>query len=369
MSMFNFIVWNADPEIFKLGFLSVRWYGLFFALAFLLGQQVLLKIYKKEGRSEKYVESLTIYTLIATILGARLGHCLFYQPEIYLKHPIEILKIWEGGLASHGAAVGILVALYLYARKYPEEKYLYVLDRVVITVALGGCLIRMGNMMNSEILGRQTLSDYGVVFVHSAQENLTENLDKAYVKKVNIGNAKRDTIIEGQKYAVLNLQIQGGKNVTAESLNGYLKAENKIPSILWKPEESDPPMDHVIPSLENPKIYYTEDKNGTITANTEVYGIPRHPAQLYESFSCLLLFFLLLYLYNKKKERTPHGRIVGLFLVILFTLRFLYEFLKEPQVAFEEEMQLYMGQWLSIPMIIFGLYVLMLSYRKKGEIS
>jgi phosphatidylglycerol---prolipoprotein diacylglyceryl transferase len=369
MPTFSFIVWNVDPEIFQAWFLSVRWYGLFFALTFLLGQQLLIRIYKKEGKSEKYIETLTIYMVIATILGARLGHCLFYQPDYYLSNPIEILKIWEGGLASHGAAIGIFIALYLYSRKYPEERYLYVLDRMALTVALGGCLIRMGNLMNSEILGRKTNSDYGVVFVRSAQDKLSDILDNEYVKKVKITNAGRDTVINEGKFAILNLQIQGAKNVSPQSLNQYLLAENKISYILSSPEETEPPMDHVFPPDGILKFNYTEGKGGIIMANAEVYGIPRHPAQLYEAISCLLLFLLLLFVYNKKKAQTPEGRIIGLFLVILFILRFSYEYLKEPQVIFEQTMTINMGQWLSIPMIIFGLFLLMKSFRKKGEIS
>jgi phosphatidylglycerol---prolipoprotein diacylglyceryl transferase len=367
MSTLNFIVWNADPEIFTLGFLSIRWYGLFFALSFLLGQQLLIRIYRKEGKSDKYVESLTIYMVIATILGARLGHCLFYQPDYYLSNPIEILKIWEGGLASHGAAIGIFIALYLYSRKYPEEKYLYVLDRMALTVALGGCLIRTGNLMNSEILGRQTDSDYGFVFAHSAQENLKAYLDPYFVKNIKISNAHRDTTSVRGKLAVLNLRIEAARDITEERLSPYL--QKKVSQILSDPEEGDPAMDHVMPPAGDLKIKYTQGKNGALIANMEVYGIARHPAQLYEAFSCLLLFFLLLYVYNRKKAQTPHGRIIGLFLVILFILRFSYEYLKEPQVAFEQDMSLYMGQWLSIPMIIMGLYMLMRSFRKRGEIN
>lgn len=263
MSLLNFIPWNVDPEIFNIGPISVRWYGLLFALAFVFGQRILSKIYVAEGRTEGDVDVITLYMIIGTVIGARLGHTLFYDPSYYLSNPIEILKIWKGGLASHGATIGILLSLWLFSRNY-KFNYMWVLDRIVIVVALGGALIRMGNLMNSEIIGKVT--------------------DVPWAFKFERNN---------------------------EIING------------------------VAASLD-----------------------PRHPTQLYEALCAFLLFVLLYGLWKKYKERLPLGLLFGLFVTLLFTFRFLVEFLKENQVDFEDTMSLNMGQILSLPLILIGLFVL-----------
>lgn len=168
MSILNYITWDVSPSIFSIGSFEVRWYGLLFALAFVFGQRILTKIYVAEGRTEGDVDVITLYMIIGTVVGARLGHTLFYQPEYYLSNPIEILKIWEGGLASHGATIGILLALWLFSRKQKFD-YMWVLDRIVIVVALGGTLIRLGNLMNSEIFGRPTDLPWGFIFVRQSE--------------------------------------------------------------------------------------------------------------------------------------------------------------------------------------------------------
>jgi phosphatidylglycerol:prolipoprotein diacylglycerol transferase len=267
MSILNYITWNVSDIIIQFdmpvfGTVALRWYGLLFASGFVLGQIILTRMYRAEKVDEKWVDVITLYMIVGTVIGARLGHCLFYEPEVYLKDPIRILKVWEGGLASHGATIGILLALYLYSRKFKFD-YLWVLDRIVIVVALGGALIRLGNLMNSEIVGKASDVPWAFIFMR----------------------------------------------------------------------------------------------------NHEFAQVPRHPAQLYESISCFILFAVLLLIWRMRKQFTPRGRIFGLFVVILFSLRFLYEFLKEPQVGFEESMALNMGQILSIPLILVGLYILIRSYQ------
>lgn len=257
MNLLNYILWNVDPEIFSIGPLSIRWYGLLFALGFVFGQRILTKIYVAEGRTEGDVDVITLYMIIGTVVGARLGHTLFYAPDYYLSNPIEILKIWEGGLASHGATIGILFSLWLFSRKQKFD-YMWVLDRIVIVVALGGALIRMGNLMNSEIIGRPTDVPWAFEFVRLG---------------------------------------------------------------------------------ENPLV-------------------PRHPTQLYESLSVFALFVLLLWLWSKYKSALPKGLLFGIFVTALFTFRFLVEFLKENQEAFEDQLTLNMGQILSIPLILVGLVIL-----------
>jgi phosphatidylglycerol---prolipoprotein diacylglyceryl transferase len=268
-TMLAFIDWNANPEIINLFGFSIRWYGLCFAMAFLAGYQVLSYVFKKEGRPQEQ----------ATVIGARMGHYFFYEYPLLLQDPgkffWEMIKPPYAGLASHGTAVGMFTGLYIYARKY-KQPYLYVTDRVVLTVALGGAFIRFGNLMNSEILGKPTDVAWAFRFMKDPE---------------------------------------------------YLMGRYEL--------------------------------------------LPRHPAQLYESLSCIVLFFVMMYIWNIRKENTRHGLLTGIFMIILFTLRFFYEFLKENQVNFESGMQLNMGQWLSIPSVLFGVIVLVYALKKKetNEIS
>lgn len=163
---FAIITWDVNPEIFRIGNFAVRWYGLLFASGFLFGYLLFQKMFKNEGIKEEVLDRLTVYTALGTIIGARLGHCLFYEPSYYLSNPIEIFKIWQGGLASHGAAIGILLALWLFVRK-TKKPYLWVLDRIVIVTALAGAMIRLGNLMNSEIYGVETTLPWGFVFLRN----------------------------------------------------------------------------------------------------------------------------------------------------------------------------------------------------------
>lgn len=258
----DFITWNVDPEIFDLGFIAPRWYGLLFASAFFFGYLIMTRFFKKEGVPIKVLDTLTTYMLVATIIGARLGHVFFYDWAYYSQHPIEILYVWQGGLASHGAAIGILIAIYILSI-VEKRPYLWLMDRIVIVTALGGFLIRTGNLMNSEIYGHVTDLPWGFIFV-------------------------RDGMVD-----------------------------------------------------------------------------PRHPTQIYEALSYLAIFFYLLWYYYKKEGKTPNGYLLGMFLILVFGMRFFIEFLKEVQVAFENDMTLNMGQLLSIPLVIGGVY-LVINSRKKA---
>lgn len=170
ISLLQAIVWDVSPELFTLGPLKIRWYGLLFATGFFVGQKLMMKFYAQEGKDPEQVDVLTLYMVFSTVVGARLGHCLFYQPDFYLSNPIEILKIWEGGLASHGATIGILSALYFYSRRFPDQSYLWVLDRLVVTIALAGSFIRFGNFVNSEIVGVPTDLPWGVIFARNGED-------------------------------------------------------------------------------------------------------------------------------------------------------------------------------------------------------
>lgn len=165
VTVLQYIIWDISPDIFSIPVINhpVRWYGLLFAGAFLISQQIMYRIYRMEGRPIKEVDTLTMYMVVATILGARLGHVLFYDPMYYFQNPLEIIKIWEGGLASHGGVIGILIALYLFARK-TQVSYAWALDRISIVAALTFSMIRIGNLMNSEMIGIPTDLPWGFIF-------------------------------------------------------------------------------------------------------------------------------------------------------------------------------------------------------------
>ena len=256
-SLLAVIHWDFDPVIFEVFGHPIRYYGVFFALAFYLGYLILSKIFRKENVSQDDLDKLTLYMVIGTVIGARLGHCLFYHPEDYLSNPIEILKIWEGGLASHGAAVGILLAVFLYSRKVKNQPFLWVIDRISIVVALAGLFIRSGNLMNSEIVGKPANVPWAFIF-------------------------------------------------------------ERIP---------EPPT-------------------------------PRHPVQLYEALAYLAVFGFLLWLYRKKDGKFEYGWLLGWFLVLVFTARFILEYFKAAQAEFREALIMNMGQLLSIPFIIAGIIIL-----------
>lgn len=252
------IQWNVDPSILKFGSFEVRWYGLLFAASFLIGFQIMTHIFKKENKPEKDLDALLMTMILSTVLGARIGHFAFYEPEIFTTKPWTIFIPPFAGLASHGALVGILIGLWLFFRKHSDYTFLWLTDRIVILVALAGCFIRLGNLMNHEIIGKPTNVPWAFTFLQ----------------------------------------------------------------------------------------------------NYEFSQVPRHPTQLYESLSCLFIFFVLCFLWNHWKEKTPQGLLVGLFLVWVFGLRFVYEFFKENQVNFENTMTYNMGQILSIPAVLLGIFLL-----------
>jgi prolipoprotein diacylglyceryl transferase len=159
----DYVIWNAEPTLVSFAGLDIRWYGALFAIAYLLGYQLMHWIYQREGRDTQSLERLSLYLIIGTIVGARLVHCLFYDPAYYLTHPLKILAIWEGGLASHGGGLGVMLGLYIYKRQIGES-YLWLLDRIAIPTALAGAFIRLGNLFNSEIYGEQTSLPWAIVF-------------------------------------------------------------------------------------------------------------------------------------------------------------------------------------------------------------
>ena len=264
-----FVHWHVDPVLFHIGSLGIRWYSLLFVSGFIIGWFIFKKFFAREGVPEKLLDPLLYTLLICTIVGARLGHCLFYQPDYYLgswKGFAEIFMPWKGGLASHGGAIALLLGMWWfsvhYGKKYDFD-FLWIMDRLCITVAFAGCLIRLGNLFNSEIYGDVTNLPWGFIF--------------------------------------------------------DLRGET----------------------------------------------MPKHPTQLYEAGSYLILGLILMWVYNKRLDKVHRGFFFGLFLVGCFGMRFLIEFIKEPQVGFEETMALDMGQILSIPFIIAGIVLLILAAVRK----
>lgn len=163
------IHWDVDPTIFRLGPLAPRWYGLLFALGFLIGFYLMRNVFLREDKPEQDLDFLLFYLLGGTVLGARLGHILFYAPGYYFSHPLEIPKIWEGGLASHGGMIGVLLAVWIYCQRRDDQPFVWLLDRLAAPVALTGSLIRLGNFFNSEILGEPTDLPWGVIFERAAR--------------------------------------------------------------------------------------------------------------------------------------------------------------------------------------------------------
>lgn len=272
------ITWNVDPVFFSVGSISIRYYSICFLIAFFISYLLFKRFYKDAGFKIELLDKLTFYYVIpATLIGARLGHCLFYEPERYLHNPLAIILPFEDGkfvgyqgLASHGAAIGILLALIIYSWRH-RISILWLLDRIGIAVAISGFFVRLGNLMNSEVFGRPTDLPWGFRFLRSAEYH------------------------------------------------------------------------YVVPNLDR--------------------GC--HPTQLYEGFSYLLIFFLLYYLYKKMQKQLKPGVLFGIFLILLFSARFLIEFVKLPQEAFENNMVLYMGQWLSLPFILLGFVMLYMSLKQK----
>lgn len=375
MTQLIYIPWDFDPELFSIGPLSLRWYGILFALGFLISQQVLYAIFKKEGKPVQDVDTLTLYMVIATIVGARLGHVFFYEPQRYLEDPMKIFRIMEGGLASHGAAVAIIIALWIYSRKKrPGQNFIQILDRIVIVVAITGACIRLGNFFNSEIIGTPTHSKAGVFFAHDVTQSFQYAEDNVFTEPftdtrkgmlTDIEYVTVDSALTKDGYAPLKilLHYEGiGENhnlITQHIQNSKLQLENWVEQGLVDKQINTDffRLSYAPVDPQNPDQY---------DAVIETHAIPRHPSQLYESASCVLLFFFLLWVWSKYKVHLPEGRLFGIFLIICFGLRFTYEFIKVDQVAFESSMTLNMGQLLSIPLFLTGIVILIRSYKMPG---
>ncbi|MFY0607875.1 MAG: prolipoprotein diacylglyceryl transferase [Cyclobacteriaceae bacterium] len=359
--MLSFLIWSPSPDIFVIPGLDhpVRWYGLLFAGGFIASQQVMFWIFGQEKRPVKDVEKLTVYMVAATVIGARLGHCLFYNPVHYLSNPIEIIKIWEGGLASHGGALGIIFAIYLFSRKYPQYPMLWMVDRLVIVVALTGAMIRTGNFFNSEMEGKLTNSDFGVVYARFTEDVL--RYDDRKVDDVEfLQGGEMQSSQPGLHPITAKVIYKRGVELTDVDKAFY---ETQLRNALLRYTEVK---EHIDFGEGKPLAFkfYLEDKRWV----AEIYGLgkARHAAQLYEAFYCILLMLLHFWLWHVKRFTLPAGFSFGLFMALLWSLRFFDEFFKMNQEAFEDDLPLNMGQFLSIPLVISGL-VMMYWFQTKSK--
>lgn len=358
-SLLNYVVWDPNPAVFA-GFERLRWYSLLFALGFIISQQFMVHFFRKEGHDETLVDKLTIYMVLATIIGARLGHVLFYEPEKYLSNPIDILKVWEGGLASHGAAIAILFALWLYAKRTPGQSYLWVVDRIVIVTAMTGALIRFGNLMNSEIGGKDTGSDFGFVYAWEAEDILAtlrvpiESID-AYKPEDRQSELQNNGIVPLN----IDLKIEKG-SYSVDDLESTLRRDIKYALTQFNSSR-----EYLAEPIEPPLNLTLTDKGDFYLATVKTFGRTKYPTQIYESLSYFAIFLVLFAIWNKYKERLPEGILLGLFLISVFGMRFIWEYFKAAQVDFEETMALNMGQILSIPLVIAGI-ILVIRALKNG---
>jgi prolipoprotein diacylglyceryl transferase len=349
--MLAFITWGLDPAIFEIFGREIRWYGVLFASSFILGQFILTKFFKEENTSTKRIDSFTIYGVLGTVIGARLGHCFFYEPAYYFSNPIEIFMIHKGGLASHGAGFGLILATYLFYKKNEVPSYPWMLDKVVIIVALAGFCIRTGNFCNSEIIGVPTNSPQGVVFHHNSLNALT-NSSASWITN-NPGFLTDDITISASE-GTTKIKDQVYQNMTI-SIPFNPRFSPVAPEAIGQAHVIDYLNNHI--ALSDQHLIFESETTPIIANNTmtiNALGVPRHPSQLYEALTSLILFVFLFL--NHSKFRGMHGFSFGVFMVYIFGLRFIHELLKENQVAMEDDWFLNMGQILSIPMILIGAF-------------
>ena len=279
-----------------------RWYGLMWALGFYLGYRILNRIYKSENVPDNWMDKTFLYVLIGGMVGARLGHCLFYQPDYYIfEHPEEIIKIWEGGLASHGGAIGIIIAAFLLSYRVAKKKkpVLWFIDRFVVPTALAACLIRMGNLFNHEIVGKP----------------IPENS------------------FFGFKFLRNDISDQ-----TAMSLTG----------------------------TDNSSDAFTKIANDPAFADVLSQVPVRYPAQLFEAIFYIFIFAFLLWLYWKTNAGRLTGFLTGVFFITIFGIRFFIEYIKEGQGGIDDgRFQLFnMGQILSIPLVLLGFFFVLRKWKE-----
>ena len=349
------ITWVADRGI-ELGPLFVRYYQVFFFLGFFLGYRWMKKVFVREGVDLTILDALLSTMVVATVVGARLGHVFFYDWGYYREHVAEIFMPWKGGLASHGAAIAIVLAMLWFGRKYlkPVGKTpLWMLDRVVITVALAGAFIRLGNFTNSEIYGQPQNSALETVFVRP----ITDYVERYFADDVAAVNYRPT----GSVLATDTLNLPEYELRFTPTERASLDQVQSIVELYLEPLVNRQNADNRHLYIPEDQIVREQDGYFVLTA----YGIPRAPSQLYEALAYALIWVLLLVLFQRGAGQRE-GQIFGAFLVLVFGFRFVVEFIKANQKDFEAGMDLNMGQWLSIPLVLAGIYLWIRSQRKSS---
>ena len=345
------ILWDFPNHIAIAGF-ELRFYSLMFIISFVLGQYGMQYVFKKENVNPKLMDSLVYWMVGATIIGARLGHVFFYDWGYYKNHLGEILMVWKGGLASHGAAISIVLAMIWWSKRIAKKHPIWTLDRIVIVVALAGGFIRMGNWFNSEIYGAPANSSVETVFVEAGRASIERGYGE-HVRSLTFDETGTVFTTDSLNYPVLEAQFRFiglNENQTGEYVNNYLAR------ILNATSKDDA---NILPYPDATAEVYT-DENGAF-ASINVLGVPRYPTQLFEAAAYWLIFVILAFLYLKTNTKNRRGFIFGAFLIGVFGFRFFVEYYKEIQVSFETSMSLNMGQWLSIPLVISGFYLMLTS--------
>ena len=354
---FSVITWDVSRVIVDLGIIELRYYSLLFALGFVIGYFIMKRIFKEEKVPIDHLDSLLTYVVIATIIGARLGHVFFYQWDYYSQHPEEILMVWEGGLASHGAAISIIIALIIYSRKVSKRSFFWIIDRVVITVALGGCFIRLGNLMNSEIYGSPTNSQYAFVYVSPVRDIFERFFGKEVLE---ISFTKTKDALQTDTLTMPIYEVQMKIDARADTSQVISLITNRLFPYLTMIDLDDK---NLIPSdISTPKVVITTHGN---IIKFNLLAIPRIPSQIIEATAYFIIFLILWILFFYTKFRNQQGFLFGAFLILVFGFRFVVEFFKANQVAFEDTLAFNMGQYLSIPLVLVGIASVIYSFVKK----
>lgn len=351
------LTWSVEKGL-DLGPVTLRWYSLLFAVGFIIGYRIMKKFMEQENIDQKFLDLMLTYSVIATVIGARLGHVFFYQWDYYSQNPGEILMVWKGGLASHGAAIALIIAMYFLGRRlsiYFVGKWkvwnasLWALDRLVITVALAGCFIRLGNWMNSEIYGRIENSSVETVFARNILDDATE-VYGAFFSEATLTPTGEIYETDSVNYPVYTLNVVPQPNISESDAQSMLKG------LLVNFNRQSLEKRNAISLADRAPVLNTDG-----SMSVEILGIPRLPTQLFESLGYLVIFLILFGLFRTKRYRFRNGFTFGMFLVLIFGFRFVIEFWKADQTEFESELTFNMGQYLSIPLVIIGLLFILFS--------
>lgn len=353
MDTLAFISWDVNPNIIESP-IMIRYYGLLMAISFLTGYYIVRKFLANEGADAEWIDKFLFYTLIGGVVGARLGHVFFYDWVDYKDNLLDIFKIWEGGLASHGGAIGVIISTWLLSKRVTKKNILWALDKIVIATAIAACFIRVGNLMNSEIIGGKSESESAFFFQYEAEKSVGRYFD-VEESNVKVEPTNRTIELDGNTHPLAKVTIQ----VSLDTINLKRYYEHFELSNLGNMNNAN---DHFFTINSNSEITKTNDGSAIVST---IGIIPRIPTQLIESAAYFIIFILLFIGYWKWQWYKKQGLLFGLFLVLLFSARFIIEFWKEHQTL-DDGASLNMGQWLSVPAVSIGLFFIARALLKKS---